>query len=114
MVTSLVRSNSQGDIGFMSSPQRLNVLLSRARIGLIMIGNSATFLNSKKGADTWMPFFDFMKHANYLYDGIPVICQRHPTRTFLMKTQDDFAMHCPDGGCSDPWYVTSSPFTSDV
>jgi hypothetical protein len=37
------RSNSACAIGFMKSPERLNVLLSRARDGLILIGNMDTF-----------------------------------------------------------------------
>ncbi|KAG5175929.1 hypothetical protein JKP88DRAFT_249852 [Tribonema minus] len=42
VVASLVRSNAQGKIGFLREPERANVLLSRARLGLIMIGNDAT------------------------------------------------------------------------
>ncbi|KAG5647446.1 hypothetical protein DXG03_009376 [Asterophora parasitica] len=38
----------RNDIGFMFSPERLNVLLSRARNALIMIGNAKTFINSRK------------------------------------------------------------------
>jgi hypothetical protein len=37
------RSNSECAIGFMKSPERLNDLLSRARDGLILIGNMDTF-----------------------------------------------------------------------
>ncbi|KAE9387283.1 hypothetical protein BT96DRAFT_1005277 [Gymnopus androsaceus JB14] len=37
ITASLTRSNSNRDIGFMSAPEQLNVLLSRARDGLIMI-----------------------------------------------------------------------------
>lgn len=38
MIASLTRSNNTNDIGFMCAPERLNVLLSRARNGLILIG----------------------------------------------------------------------------
>ena len=41
-IASLTRSNDNGDIGFMAAPQRLNCLLSRARDGLIIIGNAGT------------------------------------------------------------------------
>ena len=53
IVASLTRSNEEGNIGFMSSPERLNVLLSRARTGLIIIGDSETFLKSRGGKEIW-------------------------------------------------------------
>jgi ATP-dependent RNA/DNA helicase IGHMBP2 len=39
---SLVRSNPQGDIGFLADIRRMNVAMTRARAKLIVIGNSAT------------------------------------------------------------------------
>ncbi|KAG9689169.1 P-loop containing nucleoside triphosphate hydrolase protein, partial [Aureobasidium melanogenum] len=54
VVASLVRSNSDNDIGFLSSPERLNVLLSRARNALILIGNAATFKSAHTGQETSM------------------------------------------------------------
>ena len=57
IITSLTRSNEEGNIGFMSSPERLNVLLSCARMGLIIIGNSETFLKSRSGRELWTKFF---------------------------------------------------------
>ena len=49
VVISLTRSHAQHDIGFMFSPERLNVLLQRARNALIMVGNAKTFMNPRKG-----------------------------------------------------------------
>jgi predicted DNA helicase len=42
VIISLVRSNAQGDIGFLSDTRRMNVALTRARRKLIVIGDSAT------------------------------------------------------------------------
>jgi len=47
IVISLVRSNSSGEIGFLLSPKRLNVALTRARSQLILIGDSSTVCQSK-------------------------------------------------------------------
>jgi SpoVK/Ycf46/Vps4 family AAA+-type ATPase len=102
VVASLTRSNGNGDIGFMVQPERLNVLLSRARKALIIIGNSDTFLSSRRGVDTWKPFFDLMKQSNSIYDGLPVKCERHPDRQNVLKQPSDFDDLCPDGGCSEP------------
>jgi len=45
VVISLVRSNPEGEIGFLSDVRRTNVALTRARRKLIVIGDSATLAN---------------------------------------------------------------------
>ncbi|KAK0501721.1 P-loop containing nucleoside triphosphate hydrolase protein [Armillaria luteobubalina] len=102
VIVSLTRSNPNNDIGFMFAPERLNVLLSRARNALIMIGNSDTFTHAKKGKEIWTQLFDLLKGQKHIYDGLPVRCQRHPNRTALLKTELQFETLCPDGGCSEP------------
>ncbi|KAK0188464.1 P-loop containing nucleoside triphosphate hydrolase protein [Armillaria mellea] len=102
VVVSLTRSNPNNDIGFMCAPERLNVLLSRARNALIMIGNSDTFINAKKGKELWMSLFDLLKGQQHIYDGLPVRCEQHPDRTALLSTEPQFDTLCPDGGCSEP------------
>lgn len=42
VIISLVRSNSQHKCGFLRTPNRINVLLSRAKHGMYIIGNAAT------------------------------------------------------------------------
>ena len=101
----MTRSNASRDIGFMASSERLNVLLSRARNALIMIGNAETFINARKGKDIWVKFFDLMRREGYIFDGFPVKCERHPDRMSLLSRAVDFEEECPDGGCKEPWYV---------
>lgn len=103
VVASLTRSNEYGDVGFMTAPERLNVLITRARNCLILIGNMATFVNSKKGKSTWHPFFELLKENGHLYDGLPVRCEKHPETETLLKELVDFEKSCPDGGCTRPW-----------
>ncbi|KAF8550862.1 hypothetical protein OG21DRAFT_1478368 [Imleria badia] len=103
VVTSLTRSNKTNAIGFMDSPERLNVLLSRARDGLILIGNSQTFLQSRKGGGLWRRFFTLLEKGQYVFQGFPVKCQRHPDRAVLLQRASDFDEHCPGGGCTEVW-----------
>jgi hypothetical protein len=86
----------------MKAAERLNVLVSRARDGLIMLGNMDTFMNSPQGKDTWVPFFRLLREKGYLKDGISVRCERHPERTAMLSSPQDFDQKCPDGGCSEP------------
>ncbi|KZS96999.1 P-loop containing nucleoside triphosphate hydrolase protein [Sistotremastrum niveocremeum HHB9708] len=102
VVVSLTRSNANCDIGFMIAPERLNVLLSRARNGLIMIGNSSTFRGSRKGGELWSRFFSLMSKNGHMYSGLPAKCERHPARTTDLMSPADFEEKCPDGGCSEP------------
>ena len=50
VIVSLVRSNREGQLGFLTDTRRMNVAMTRARRKLIMIGDSATLSN--------LPFFD--------------------------------------------------------
>lgn len=106
MIISLARSNKRGDIGFLVARERLVVLLSRARNGIILIGDMNTFLASKKGNEIWTVYFDAMKEKGFLFDGLPVHCEQHPDRSALLQKPEDFDQHCPDGGCSQLWYVS--------
>ncbi|KAI0127340.1 P-loop containing nucleoside triphosphate hydrolase protein [Xylariales sp. AK1849] len=102
IIISLTRSNTRGDIGFMSAPERLNVMITRARNCLIMIGNMDTFMSSKKERDTWSRFFELLKERRHLYDGFPVKCERHPEAMAILSQPEDFTKFCPDGGCAAP------------
>ncbi|KAL0766656.1 hypothetical protein CaCOL14_011101 [Colletotrichum acutatum] len=101
VIVSLTRSNNNGDIGFMKAPERLNVLCSRARECLILIGNMETFMASGHGKAVWVPFFTLLKEKNYLHDGFAIRCQQHPDRIALLKEPEDFDAKCPDGGCDE-------------
>src|SRR5436190_10232527 len=62
IIVSLVRSNDDGDIGFLKDYRRMNVAITRAKEQLFVIGDSATI-----GAD---PFYNAFlgyveKHGNY-------------------------------------------------
>lgn len=105
VIVSLTRSNNSGDIGFLYARERLVVLLSRARNGMILFGNMETFMDSKKGGKMWTQYFDALKANDSLFNGVPVHCEQHPDVSMLLKTPEDFDTMCPDGGCAKPWYV---------
>jgi superfamily I DNA and/or RNA helicase len=48
---SMVRSNSTGDIGFLSDIRRMNVAITRAKKKLVIIGDSSTLGNFPFYAD---------------------------------------------------------------
>ncbi|SDL75843.1 AAA domain-containing protein [Pedobacter antarcticus] len=59
---SLCRSNSTGVIGFLNDTRRMNVAMTRAKMKLVMIGDSATLARSSFYADL-VSFAE--KHENY-------------------------------------------------
>lgn len=103
VIASLTRSNGRHEIGFMASPERLNVLLSRARNALIIIGNAVTFQDSQSGGNVWKKFFNLLRQGGHIHDGFPVKCERHSDRKALLRAPIDFDNECPDGGCKEPW-----------
>jgi ATP-dependent RNA/DNA helicase IGHMBP2 len=59
IVISLVRSNVNGEIGFLGDQRRMNVAMTRARRKLIVIGDSAT-ISSKDFYQQLLEYFDLI------------------------------------------------------
>jgi AAA domain len=95
VLVSLVRSNDSGAIGFLKEPQRVNMLLSRAKLGLILIGNSETLLAGSRGRPTWQTVFE---HAPRVA-ALPARCEKHGTEGELCSAED-FTARAADGGCA--------------
>ena len=60
IILSLVRSNTNGNIGFLSDYRRMNVALTRAQRKLVVIGDSATLGND----DFYRQFLDYVESIN--------------------------------------------------
>ena len=102
VVVSLVRSNNTGIIGFLRDAERVNVMLSRARHGMILLGNSTTLLNAKDqgGRTLWTKLIEMFKAKGQFFQGFPIYCQQHPTATRLVNTPQMFEQMTPEGGCN--------------
>ncbi|KAH0600273.1 hypothetical protein MHUMG1_01269 [Metarhizium humberi] len=88
IVISLVRSNTQNRCGFLSTPNRINVLLSRAKHGMYIIGNSNTYRN----VPMWNDVIQIMDAQGNIGTSIPLQCPRHPDRPILVSQPDDFLL----------------------
>ena len=102
IIISLVRSCPRdGRIGFLASEERINVLLSRAREGMFIVGNlkSLSECASKPGRLLWSNLKSVLEYHNHCYEWFPTICQTHGTLQKIRSAQD-FITHVPDGGCA--------------
>ncbi|KAJ5910118.1 hypothetical protein N7504_004761 [Penicillium tannophilum] len=74
VVISLVRSNSQNRCGFLRTPNRINVLLSRAKHGMYIIGNSET----SRGVEMWGKVLEILEEDGNIGPHLELSCPRHP------------------------------------
>ncbi|KAI9673348.1 MAG: hypothetical protein M1829_004115 [Trizodia sp. TS-e1964] len=65
VVVSLVRSNAEGEVGFLGEKRRLNVAMTRPRRHLCIIGDSDTVGRGNKYLKRWMEFLE--EHADLRY-----------------------------------------------
>ncbi|KAK4190557.1 P-loop containing nucleoside triphosphate hydrolase protein, partial [Podospora australis] len=58
VIVSLVRSNPDGDVGFLGEKRRLNVAMTRPKRSLTVIGDSETVKKGSKFLKRWMDFLE--------------------------------------------------------
>ena len=104
VIISLVRNSGneddRGSIGFLKSTNRSNVLLSRARHGMYLLGNAE--LMARGSPQMWARVVQMLKSRNppQVGDSFPIFCPQHPNNQNNVKDPKQFIEFAPDGGCS--------------
>ncbi|KAI0023290.1 hypothetical protein F4780DRAFT_730730 [Xylariomycetidae sp. FL0641] len=96
IVISLVRSNPQNKCGFLSTSNRINVLLSRAQHGMFIIGNSNTYAN----VPMWAQILRILRRDGNIGPQLELQCPRHPGIPITVSNPDHFVQFAPEGGCN--------------
>lgn len=96
IIISLVRSNPQNRCGFLNTSNRINVLLSRAKHGCYLIGNSETYSN----VPMWNKVLQLLKAGGNFGTSLELQCPRHPSTPMIASHPDHFSTFSPDGGCT--------------
>ena len=97
ILLSLVRSNSEGCIGFLGESNRICVALSRARKGFYCIGN---FSLLKSQCKLWKEICDDLKTNEAIGDNLQLVCRRHNNVTNVRWARE--LKQCKLGGCTMP------------
>ena len=98
ILLSLVRSNSDGSIGFLKIANRICVSLSRAKMGFYVIGNLSMLRD--KFETVWPQIIDDLSRRGCTGKALPLYCQNHPKTVVNASDHKDF-LKCPEGGCQE-------------
>ncbi|KAL4921521.1 hypothetical protein BDW62DRAFT_208480 [Aspergillus aurantiobrunneus] len=96
VVVSLVRSNPQNRCGFLSTSNRINVLLSRAQHGMYILRNSETSLH----IPMWAQVVQILKEGDNFGYNLELECPRHPETHMMVSEPSHFLQFSPEGGCN--------------
>ncbi|KAF7799610.1 hypothetical protein EIP86_010848 [Pleurotus ostreatoroseus] len=94
IILSCVRSNEHQGIGFLNDPRRLNVALTRAKYGVVILGNPKVLSKHP----LWHYLLTHYKEKNCLVEGPlnnlqPSMIQFSKPRRTLVKAMDQFRRH---------------------
>ncbi|KAF4519885.1 hypothetical protein B566_EDAN005226 [Ephemera danica] len=96
ILLSLVRSNLEGKIGFLSTQNRVCVALSRAKHGFYIVGNMKCL---SSGSRLWQAMQANLENQNAIGPALPIRCQNHEHMNSLIKEPTEFGDVSPLGGC---------------
>lgn len=98
VIISLVRSNPQNRCGFLSTSNRINVLMSRAKHGCYIIGNAKTYSH----VPMWAQIIQMLEANGNFGTKLELQCPRHPDTSIGVSQPDHFVQFAPDAGCTLP------------
>ncbi|KAF9584716.1 hypothetical protein BGW38_005440 [Lunasporangiospora selenospora] len=104
VIISLVRNRTDGlasSIGFLRSPNRTNVLLSRAQHGMFLLGN-ASLMESKKEFGIWPTVINELRENDRIGEGFRLRCKNHPDIENVVVQPSSLKQCAPNGGCIRP------------
>lgn len=87
ILLSLVRSNLDGNVGFLNAENRVCVALSRAKHGLYVIGN---FSLLEEKSLLWNKILSDVRDMDCLQEHITLRCQNHPETKISLLSSDLF------------------------
>ncbi|CAH1761849.1 12644_t:CDS:10 [Entrophospora sp. SA101] len=102
VIISLVRNSPNsgeeisGSIGFLKSTNRTNVLLSRAKHGMYLLGNADLM---STGSDMWKTVVNILRSREQVGTGFPIECNIHKFYKNVITEAKQFEEVSPDGGC---------------
>ncbi|CAG0913264.1 unnamed protein product [Notodromas monacha] len=94
ILLSLVRSNVEGNIGFLKTDNRVNVALSRAKQGLFIVGNLDVLSSASQ---LWRNIKNVLSKENQIGKALLLRCQNHPDQLASVFKPSEFPV---SGGCN--------------
>lgn len=98
VIVSLVRSNMKKNPGFLRSPNRINVLLSRAQHGMYILGDAKTI----GSVQMWNHVLRILQASGNFGEELELCCPRHSDTPISIRSPDDFVRLSPEAGCNLP------------
>ena len=103
VLISLVRSNDEGNIGFLKTSNRVNVMLSRAKLGMIILGSAQTI--EKANSTTMLGnVIQKLKEKERFGNYLPLECYQHKKQLNVLSIKE-LKKYSIDGGCDEPCKV---------
>ncbi|KAF8770165.1 NFX1-type zinc finger-containing protein 1 [Argiope bruennichi] len=96
ILISFVRSNEEGQIGFLKVSNRVCVALSRAKKGLYCIGNFGLLAEK---SNLWKNIVETLESKKSIGPSLLLMCQNHPDISRAVTNDSDFDF-VPEGGCT--------------
>lgn len=86
VILSTVRSNLEGRVGFLKTPNRINVGCSRARDGFYIIGNASLM----RGVEMWDQVVNLLSAKGKIGPAFSTCCPRHLDRNYDVHSPEQW------------------------